>query len=437
MRRGTVTGTNSVAELERRPLFRKAAYSSGNLSVNLIAQAFATYLVYYYVDTLGVRPAWISLAMIGHGVLGAVLNPLIGHLSDRTRTRFGRRIPYIAFGLLPLCAVFALLWMPPSDPEWTFLYFIAMVFLYDVLFVTVVLNYSALFPEMYQSIRDRAYVSSWRQMLGIVGMIVGVAIPPLLYPLLGWGAMGMIFGVIAAVFLALSLWGSRENPGAVHSAFRLTEAIKHTLGNRAFVMYVLGSFLVQFTFALLPAGIPFFTKYVLVREESFNTLLLGAIFVTAIPFVFLWGRITEKFGPRRGALAAVLCYLAALLPFGFVQDGIAAMITAAAVGIGLAGLMVLLDVMLSEVIDADERKTGFRREGMYFGMNGFIVRWGVSLQAAVMGMVLEMTGYRADSPVQPPSAVTGIQWMLGGIPIAALLLAFCFFYAYPIGKKKI
>lgn len=216
----------------------------------------------------------------------------------------------------------------------------------------------------------------------------------------------------------------------------MTEAIKHTLGNRAFVMYVLGSFLVQFTFALLPAGIPFFTKYVLVREESFNTLLLGAIFVTAIPFVFLWGRITEKFGPRRGALGAVLCYLAALLPFGFIQVGTAAMITAAAVGIGLAGLMVLLDVMLSEVIDADERKTGFRREGMYFGMNGFIVRWGVSLQAAVMGMVLEMTGYRADSPVQPPSAVTGIQWMLGGIPIAALLLAFCFFYAYPIGKKK-
>ncbi|GJM82859.1 hypothetical protein HMSSN139_53550 [Paenibacillus sp. HMSSN-139] len=93
-----------------RSELQKVAYSSGNLAVNLMSQAFATYLVYYYVDVLGVRPAWISLAMVFHGVLNAVLNPLFGHLSDRTRSRFGRRLPYIGFGLVPLAAAFALLW---------------------------------------------------------------------------------------------------------------------------------------------------------------------------------------------------------------------------------------------------------------------------------------------------------------------------------------
>ncbi|MFD1175526.1 MFS transporter [Paenibacillus puldeungensis] len=413
-----------------RSELQKVAYSSGNLAVNLMSQAFATYLVYYYVDVLGLRPAWVSLAMVFHGILGAILNPLIGHLSDRTRTRFGRRIPYIAFGFIPLAAVFALLWTPPAANELLFPYFIVFVFLYDVMFITVVLNYSALFPEMFQSIRERAYVSSWRQMLGIIGMIVGVAIPPLLYSQIGWGAMGGAFAVLAALFLGLSLWGSRENPEATQATFRITEAIRYTLGNRTFVMYVLGSFLVQFTFALLPAAIPFFTKYVLEREESFNTLLLGAIFISAIPFVFVWGKITSKFGPRRGALAAVTCYMLALLPFGLVTETAAAIATAAAVGIGLAGLMVLLDVMLSEIIDDDEKKTGARREGMYFGMNGFIVRWGVSLQAVVMGLVLEYSGYSAHKSIQPDSVALGIRLMIGGIPAAALLLALWFFYKY-------
>lgn len=420
---------------ENLPELQKVAYSSGNLAVNLMSQAFATYLVYYYVDVLGVRPAWISLAMVFHGVLNAVLNPLFGHLSDRTRTRFGRRIPYIGFGLIPLAAAFALLWTPPAAGNGAFLYFLGTVMLYDALFVLVVLNYSALFPEMFQSVKDRAYVSSWRQMLGIVGMIVGVAIPPLLYSQIGWGAMGAVFAGVSAGFLALSLWGSRENPNAPRTTYRLTAAVGHTLGNRAFVLYVTGSFLVQFTFALLPAGIPFYTKYVLGQEESFNTLLLGAIFLTAIPCVFLWGRMTTRYGARRGILTATLCYAAALLPFGWITQAGGAIATAACVGLGLAGLLVLLDVMLSEVIDEDERRTGARREGMYFGMNGFIVRWGVSLQAACMGLILEASGYDAALNEQPASAAIGIRWMLSGIPAAVLLLALLFFYFYRLGKK--
>jgi Na+/melibiose symporter-like transporter len=129
------------------------------------------------------------------------------------------------------------------------------------------------------------------------------------------------------------------------------------------------------------------------------------------------------------------CYAAALLPFGLVTQAGGAMGTAAAVGIGLAGLLVLLDVLLSEVIDEDERRTGARREGMYFGMNGFIVRWGVSLQAACMGLILEASGYDAALNEQPASAAMGIRWMLSGIPAGALLLAWLFFYLFPLGKR--
>ncbi|WP_042164265.1 MFS transporter [Paenibacillus gorillae] len=416
-------------------LGRKIAYSSGNLSVNLIAQAFATYIVFYYVDVLGVRPYLITSAMVIHGIVNALLNPLFGYLSDRTKSRWGRRVPYMLFGMVPLAALFTAMWFPVGTGTALFWYFLIIILAYDVLFVMVVLNYSALFPELFVTIKERAAVSSWRQMLGIIGMIIGVALPPLIYGKLGWGVMGVIFGVIALLFFIVMLAGSKERGTAPEATIGFWRALRYTFSNKAFVYYVTGSLLVQFTFALLPATIPFFAKYVLGAADNGSTILLGSIFLVAIPCVYVWGRLVQRWGPRQTIIIAVICYMVALLPFLFVTTLAAAAVTAGLVGIGLAGLMVLLEIMLSEVIDEDEKRTRERREGMYFGMNGFIVRWGVSLQALTTGIVLEASHYVKDAVQQSDAAIMGFRSMLSLIPIAALLLAVLFFTLYPIRKK--
>lgn len=413
----------------------KLAYSSGNLSVNLMAQAFASYIVFYYVDVLGVEPGLISVAMVIHGIVNAVLNPLFGHISDRTSSRFGRRIPYMLFGMVPLAALFTAIWFPLGTGTEVFWYFLTIVLLYDILFVMVVLNYSALFPEMFTTMKERATVSSWRQMFGIVGMIIGVALPPLVYGNLGWGPMGAIFAGIALVFFIVMVSSSKEKTVVDREEIGFVQSLKFTFSNKAFVLFVIGSFFVQFTFAMLPAAIPFFTKYVLGAEDASNTILLGAIFIAAIPCVYLWGRLVQKWGARKTVLIAVSIYALAMVPFVFVSSVAAAAVAAAAIGIGLAGLLVLLDVLLSEIIDEDEQRTKVRREGMYFGMNGFIVKWGVSLQAVVLGLILEATGYKKDA-VQAEAAVWGIRSMLSFIPFVALLIALVFFYLYPIRQTK-
>jgi Na+/melibiose symporter-like transporter len=413
----------------------KLAYSSGNLSVNLMAQAFASYIVFYYVDVLGVEPGLISVAMVIHGIVNAVLNPLFGHISDRTSSRFGRRIPYMLFGMVPLAALFTAIWFPLGTGTEVFWYFLTIVLLYDILFVMVVLNYSALFPEMFTTMKERATVSSWRQMFGIVGMIIGVALPPLVYGNMGWGPMGAIFAGIALVFFIVMVSSSKEKTVVDREKIGFVESLKFTFSNKAFVLFVIGSFFVQFTFAMLPAAIPFFTKYVLGAEDASNTILLGAIFIAAIPCVYLWGRLVQKWGARKTVLIAVSIYALAMVPFVFVSSVAAAAVAAAAIGIGLAGLLVLLDVLLSEIIDEDEQRTKVRREGMYFGMNGFIVKWGVSLQAVVLGLILEATGYKKDA-VQAEAAVWGIRSMLSFIPFVALLIALVFFYLYPIRQTK-
>ena len=412
------------------------AYCSGNFPVNLLAQMFATYAVFYYVDHLGVRPALISIAMVFHGIVCAVMNPIFGHLSDRTSSRWGRRKPYILAGIVPAALLFTLIWTPFVQGEALFWYFLITVMLYDMVSVMLILNWTALFPEMFTSLRDRATASSWRQLFGIIGMIVGVAIPPLLYTQMGWESMGVLFGVIVAVFFFISWLGSKEKQDVKVVTFSVGQAIRHTATNKAFVRYVLGSFCVQFCFALLPAAIPFFTKYVLHEADTMNTVMLGSIFVVAMVLIYPWSRGIARFGTRSIAISTTILLIAALLPFMWVGSVVGAIATAAGFGAVLAGVMVLLDVMLAEVIDEDERRTGERREGMYYGMNGFIVRWGVSLQAVVMGFVLERSGYRAASAVQPDSVAAGIRWMLSGIPILALLIGLIFFYAYPLRHRR-
>ncbi len=106
-------------------------------------------------------------------------------------------------------------------------------------------------------------------------------------------------------------------------------------------------------------------------------------------------------------------------------------------GIGLGGLLILLEVLIADVIDEDETRTGHRREGMYFGVNGFIIRLGVSLQAVVTGLVLNTSGYNAYAAVQPATAVIGIRFLIAGVPLVALVLALISIWLYPLHGAKL
>ena len=111
--------------------------------------------------------------------------------------------------------------------------------------------------------------------------------------------------------------------------------------------------------------------------------------------------------------------------------------TSIGIGVGIAGILVVLDIMLSDVIDEDAKKTGIRREGMYFGINGFIAIGSAGLQAIILSVVLEVSGYVSNLDVQPDSAVFGIRFMTSGIPMIILVIVFICFFLYPIKTKPV
>ncbi|MEA4884808.1 MAG: MFS transporter [Clostridia bacterium] len=418
-------------------------YSLGSFTAALLGQSFTTWVQLYYVDILKMPLALYGVGMTIYGIWNAINDPLAGQWSDNTRTRWGRRIPFILFGTLPLCAVFVFVWAVPAFalavPTRLFAYFLAIAFLFDGLFTVVILNWTALYPEMYPSLAQRSSVSALRQVMGILGMVIGMVLAPQVRAAFGWGGMGLFFGILSMFIMFLSLLGSKERPElSERQGLKIGEALRSTFVNKSFATFVLVSLFVQFVFVLTPATLPFFAKYVLGLSDSQNTLLLAPMFAVALPMVWVWSWVTNRIGPRRTTMLAIIVFAVALIPFSFVRTLIGGMITTSLIGLGLAGLLIIIDVLIAEVVDEDELTTGVRREGSYFGANAFVMRFGVSMEAIAFSAVMGAHGYNPSLATQPDSVVAGLKFLMTVVPMVSLALAMAALYFYPIdGQRRV
>ncbi|WP_341955421.1 MFS transporter [Microbacterium sp. LWH13-1.2] len=418
------------------------AFGASGFPTQLMAQTFSAFVVYFYVTHLGVEPTWVAAAMIAHGVLNAVLNPVVGALSDRIRTPWGRRIPWIGLGIVPLVVAFALVWMPPELPAaGLIVWFLVVVAVYDIAFVVVVLNISALFPEIFRTTEERARGNVPRQIFAILGMVLGTAGAPALYGSIGWPGMAIALSAVCLVLLLWSFSGGmieRQVPEAASEAMRWSDQLTYTFANRAFVPYVLGSLFIQTAIAVILAAIPFYVRYSLGAPEGEGSLLLGAIFVTAIPSIVLWSAVVRRTSPRTALLWSVAVFGIAMLGLLLPSNVLAAALVGVAVGVGVGGLLQLLEVVLAQIIDEDARRTGHRREGAYFGVNGFVVRGSVVLQAVVAAVVLTASGFDASlGDAQPEAVDGGIRVMVAVVPMVFAALAWVCFWLYPIRTRDL
>ncbi|AZS41902.1 Inner membrane symporter YicJ [Microbacterium oxydans] len=427
------------------------AFGASGFPTQLMAQTFSAFVVYFYVSHLAVPATGVAIAMIAHGVLNAVLNPVVGTISDRLRTPWGRRIPWIGLGIVPLVVAFALVWMPPELPvTGLIVWFLVVVAVYDVAFVVVVLNISALFPEIFRTTEERARGNVPRQIFAILGMVLGTAGAPALYGAIGWPGMAMVLGAVCLVLLVWSFLGGMierrapvtsadsSSPGKPAEAMRWGDQLAYTFRNRAFVPYVLGSLFVQTSIAVILAAVPFYVRYSLHAPEGERSLLLGAIFVTAIPSIVLWSAVVRRTSPRTAVLWSVAVFGVAVLGYLAPSNVLSAALVGVAVGVGVGGLLQLLEVMLAQIIDEDAVRTGHRREGAYFGVNGFVVRGSVVLQAVVAAVVLTASGFDAGhGDAQPESVDGGIRLMLAVVPLGFTALAWLCFWFYPIRSRDL
>lgn len=428
----------------RQPLWKKLAWSGGSFAAGLTGQAVGAYTLFFYVDKYGLPLAYYNIAMVVWAAWNAVNDPLFGFISDRTKTRWGRRIPYILFLSLPYALSFALVWWIPGavagNPLRLLFYFIAVLFIYDTLFTVVVLNWTALYPEMYRTLEERSQVAAIRQVFGLLGIVVGVALAPMIYSSLGWAGMGLLFAAITAVGMYVSLLGSEEHP-ELHGEkpVALGPALKYTFFNRSFITFVLVSFFVQLSFEVMQAVMPLYAKYVLGVPDSQVTFLWAVIFGSALVMFFLWTPLVNRIKPRKSIMLATVLFAIGLVPMLFLSTFRSAMIALPFMGIGLAGLIMLIDVLISDVIDEDQLRSGARREGMYFGMNGFVIRLSIALQGLLISAFLGAAHYvpGGGTTAQPAAVIPALRALMTYVPWASLALALLAAYLHKLDGPRL
>jgi len=438
-------------------------YAAGSLGVALSYQAFSAYIQFLYIDILGVRAAWIGLVWAVYGVWNAINDPLSGYWSDRTRTRWGRRVPWIAGSLVPLLITFYLLWAPfggGAVPAWSELrllfYFLAIVLLFDFCWTVYVMNWTSLFPEMTSNESERAGLSAGREIFSIFGLLVGVALPPVLAGAdwSGRGGMALLLTVVTGVSLFLGLLGSKERPEfAVEPSPPFMQSLRLALRNRDFVFFLGANLMIQYVFLAMSAAIPFYAKYVLriqgqttlfglsLDSELQNSLLLAAAFLAALPAMGLWWALARRFGAWRALRAACLLGAATALYFFFPSTFQGGLIGTTLFGLSLAGMLMLTNPLVADITDEDELATGARREGMFFGINGLIIRFAFVIQGILTAVVFSLTGYVNPTagvlyPEQPAAALFGLRLLTGGFTAVALVLAFVFLGGYTLHSAR-
>lgn len=417
-------------------------YGLAHLGIVLTVQAFSAYVLFFYTDVKHLPAAWAASVMTVYAFYNAFNNPLMGYVTDRTRTRWGRRLPYILFGTPPLVACFALVWLAPFDgltqPVALLVYFGVVIFFWEGLYTLVATAYYALLPEMFLTYAERTDAGARMQLVQTVGLIVGIALPPVLYSSFGWPAMGGLFAVVAAAALWLGARGMFERSEFQEAEpLPLLAALQETLVNRSFVSLVAAQTLRFVGTNTLTMGMAFYTKYSLGLEEAQTSIIFATVFVAAMPALWLWRWVAQRAGPRTTLMLAYGFFGLSAVPLALVNTLAQAAVAAALVGIGLAGMLLMGDVILCDVIDEDELRTGRRREGMYFGMSGLIITLSGALASLVFAWVAAAYGYDSALPAQPPTVATGFRVFMALPTLAGGLLAIAALSFYPLHGERL
>jgi GPH family glycoside/pentoside/hexuronide:cation symporter len=447
--------SESKNNIEKRKFSYKRgfSYGIGQLSDITAYQTF-TFLVFtFYFAVIGIDIVMIMLAFIIWALWNSFNDSLIGYLSDRTHTRWGRRIPWIMLSLGPLAIVVFLLFTPPlsigiSDTTLNFIYFMIIIIIFELFFTMYDLNYTALFPELFITVEERTKGNITRQLFAIFGLIMAFVLPGLFIDDFSDPAsLGQyqIFGIIIAIviiipgliFLKISPREKPEFQKDYEKAPGFFTAIKTCMKSKSFAWYIPAEVANWFVYGMLPAIAPLYGKYVLHIEDTLLlSLLLGFTFISAAIFMtVLWKPMVQRIGPRKSWLMSMSIWIVVLLFLFFISDPISGIIVFSLMGIGLSGSIYIIDIIISDIVDEDEVNTGTRREGAYYGINMFLMHLSTILVFMVIGPVFLVSEWYKFNPATVP--ILALRSLMSLFPIIALIIALIVIYKYPLDGEKL
>lgn len=427
------------------PARTKLFYGVGDVGNALVNSALQFFLMIFYTDAALLAPAVVGSALFLGKIWDAINDPLFGWVSDRTGSkRFGKRRVYMIFGAIPLGISIMLLWFVPRGLSLAgaFLWVACTFLLFDTLWTLTNVPYYALTAELTDDYDERSSLTATRMSLAVPAYLVGAALTPVLVGLFatkraGYGAVGVLYGVVAAAALLICAAGIRERKQVAESRAEAPpiQTFLQTFKNRPFIRLLVAYLVLNLAFALIKTLMAYFMTYQL-NMEAQVPVVMGLMLICVILAIFPWKKVSERWnkgpayaaGMAIGGLAVAATFLLPHQPTPWIYP------IAALAGFGFAANWVFPWSMVPDVVDVDRLASGEQRSGMYYGVWGLGTKASEALALAATGWILALFHY-VPNVAQTAQTLLGIRLFFGLLPAIAIALALPLLIWYPITRK--
>lgn len=456
---------NETLLSQKLDLKTKLAFGAGDLGPAITSGIGVFFLLVFFTNVAGI-PAGLagSILMIGK-IWDAVNDPMVGVLTDKTKSRrWGRRLPWLFYGAIPFGIFFFLQWIVPqfsTDPTaqmWALFWYYVVIGIISQVFYTVVnLPYTAMTPELTQDYDERTQLNGYRFAFSIGGSILSLILAQVIFSqiadrTLQYLVLAAICSAIAVLSLYWCVYGTRDRLLAFEAnrqkaeeppSIGFGEQLKIVFSNKPF-LYVIGIYLfswlaVQVTASIIPY---FVVNWMRLKESDVPTVIL-AFQGTALLMLFVWSALSQRFGKKVVYFMGMSLWIVAEIGVFFLQPGQILLMYALAVlaGFGVSTAYLIPWSMMPDAIELDELKTGQRREGIFYGFMVLLQKFGLAFGLFLVGNTLQAFGFKETAagqntlPTQPESALLAIRFATSILPIVFLICGLVLAYFYPITRE--
>lgn len=378
------------------------------VSYAIVDQIFAQWILYFYLPPESsnlkpiMTPVLISIALAISRIIDMITDPTIGYFSDKINTRWGRRIPFIAFGSIPLGITTIAFFYPPTNNNIVSFFYLAIIGSLFFTFYTIVgAPYNALIPEIGNTMEERLNLSTWQSVFRLLYTAIAMIIPGILIKIIGkedtlYGIRGMVISLSILAILGgyITVFGVSEkkySKGNI-SKINFKETISLMISDKNFIFYLFGLLFFFIGFNTLRATMNYYIEDIMGFGKKEITIASGILFGMSALFFYPTNKLSKKFGYKKVMLSCLtlliiftplLFLLNKIIPatFGFIIFGL--------IGIPVAGgAFIFPPAMLSEISNKITKKTGHSIEGICFGIQGFFLKMAFMLSILILPFIL-------------------------------------------------
>ena len=442
------------AEAERRlPLTLCVGWGLGTLGISIMFNTLNVLMQRFATDYLGVLAVTWGAIYLGAKIYDAVTDPVMGIISDRTRSRWGRRRPYLLLGgLLSALAFYGLFHAPDAAASsHAVLLLVLLMLLYSTGYTIFNVPYLAMPAEMTADYHARSHLVSFRVYAIGFGTIAGLSVAPLLISSLGGGRQGhesmaaiyaLVIVITSIACFVMTRSANRTSPAA-NVNLRFSQRMSLIATNKPFLLLVGVKFAQLAGLAINQAALVYFIVHVLGKGYAFLGMygLVASICLLLAPPLCLYA--ARRYDKRMIFIFASLFYAAVMLTWLFSgpqETTFLVLLRGALLGLSGGAMLMMGQAMLPDTIGYDHARSGLNREGVFAGIYTTAEKLAFAFGGALAAFILGFMGYQSSTTgyaAQPDSAITAIYLCMGVLPAVMALLSCLFLLPYDLDERKI